>query len=50
MESFHEVTTNETYFSLYLRKGKRLIQLFWLLRFTVVAREENTFSVKFLLP
>ena len=49
MESFHEVTTNETLFSLYLRKGKLLIQLFWQLSFTVVAKE-NTFSVEFLLP
>ena len=49
MESFRGAVSNETCFSLYLRKRKLFIQLFWLLRFTVVARK-NTFFVEFLLP
>ena len=49
MESFGEATSKETCFSLYLEKGKLFIQLFWLLSFTMVAKN-NTFSVEFLLP
>ena len=49
MESIREAASDETGFSLYLRKGKLFIQLFWLLGFTVVAKK-NTFSVEFLLP
>ena len=49
MESFREAASNETCFSLDLRKGKLFIQLFWLLGFTVDAKK-NTFSVEFLLP
>ena len=46
MESFGEATSKETCFSLYLEKGKLFIQLFWLLSFTMVAKN-NTFSVDF---
>ena len=49
METFHEATSKKTSFSLYLEKSKLFIQLFWLLSFTMVARN-NTFSVEFLLP
>ena len=49
METFHEATSKKTSFSLYLEKWKLFIQLFWLLSFTMVARN-NTFSVEFLLP
>ena len=49
MESFHEATSKETCFSLYLEKGKFFIQLFWPLSFTIVAKK-NTVSVEFLLP
>ena len=49
MESFREAASNETCYSLYLRKRKLFIQLFWLLGFTVVVKK-NTFSVEFLLP
>ena len=49
MESFREAARNEPCFSLYLRKEKLFIQLFWLLSFTVVAKK-NTFSVELLLP
>ena len=48
MELFSEAASKETCF-FYLRKGKLFIQLFWLLRFSVVAKK-NTFSVEFLLP
>ena len=37
-ESFREAASKETCFSLYLREGKFFIQLYWLLRFTVVAK------------
>ena len=37
-ESFREAASKETCLSLYLRKGKFFIQLYWLLRFTVVAK------------
>ena len=49
MESFHEAASNETFFCLYLWKGKLFTQLFWLLRFIMEAKN-NTFSVEFLLP
>ena len=49
MESFQEAASSETCFSLYLRKEKLFMQLFWLLSFTEVAKK-NTFSVEFLLP
>ena len=39
MESFGEATSKETCFSLYLEKGKLFIQLFWPLRFTMVAKK-----------
>ena len=41
-------TTKETCFSLYLEKGKLIIQLFWPLSVTMVAKK-NTLSVEFLL-
>ena len=49
MESVREAASKETCFSLYLRKRKICVQLFWLLGFTVVV-EKKTFSVEFLLP
>ena len=39
MESVGEATSKETCFSLYLEKGKLFIQLFWPLRFTMVAKK-----------
>ena len=43
MESFSEVAGKETCVYLYLRKGKLFLQLFCLLRFTVVAKKEPLF-------
>ena len=49
MESVGEATSKETCFSLYLEKGKLFLQLFWPLRFTMVAKKK-LLSVEFLLP
>ena len=45
METFYEATSKKTCFSLYLKKRKLFIQLFWLLSFMVA--KNNTFSVDF---
>ena len=42
MESVGEATSKETCFSMYLQKGKVFIQLFWPLRFTMVAKKKTT--------
>ena len=49
MGSFGETTSKETCFSLYVEKGKLFLQLFWTLRFTMVAKK-NILSEEFLLP
>ena len=46
MESFGEATSKDTCFSLYLEKGKRFIQLFWSLGFTMVPKK-NYFPYNF---
>ena len=49
MGSFGETTSKEACFSLYVEKGKLFLQLFWTLRFTMVAKK-NILSEEFLLP